>query len=109
MTVADNDLPEVSIAAAGGVTEGEAAVFTLTRSGVTADALTVNVSVSETGNALGAPVPTTATFAANGATAELAVPTVDNAVDEVDAVVTATLAAGPGYKPRDPRRATAPR
>ena len=101
VTVADNDLPEVSIAPAGGVTEGEAAVFTLTRSGVTADALTVNVSVSETGNALGAPVPTTATFAANGATAELAVPTVDNAVDEVDAVVTVTLAAGTGYNLAD--------
>ena len=97
VTVADNDLPEVSIASAGGVTEGEAAVFTLTRSGVTADALTVIVSVSESGDALGAAVPTTVTFAANSATAELSVPTVDDAVDEEDAVVTATLAAGPGY------------
>ena len=97
VTVADNDLPEVSIASAGGVTEGEAAVFTLTRSGVTTDALTVNVSVSQRGDALGAPVPTTATFAADDATAELAVPTVDDAVGEVDAVVTATLAPGTGY------------
>ena len=97
VTVADNDGPEVSIASAGGVTEGEPAVFTLTRSGLTDDALTVNVSVSQRGDALGTPVPTTATFAANGATAELSVPTVDDAVDEEDAVVTATLAAGPGY------------
>ena len=97
VTVADNDGPEVSIASAGGVTEGEAAVFTLTRSGVTTDALTVNVSVTQRGDALGTPVPTTATFAPNGATAELAVPTVDDAVDEEPAVVTATLAAGTGY------------
>ena len=97
VTVADNDLPEVSIASAGGVTEGEAAVFTLTRSGVTTDALTVNVSVSQRGDALGTPVPATATFAPNRATAELAVPTVDDAVDEEDTVVTATLAAGTGY------------
>ena len=98
VTVADNDLPEISIASAGGVTEGEPAVFTLTRSGVTTDALTVNVSVSQRGDALGAPVPMTATFAANGATAELSVPTVDDAVDEEPAVVAATLAAGPGYR-----------
>ena len=97
VTVADNDLPEVSIAAAGGVTEGEPAVFTLTRSGITTDALTVNVSVTQSGDPLGAPVPMTATFAANGATAELSVPTVDDAVDEEDTVVTATLAAGTGY------------
>ena len=97
VTVADNDGPEVSIASAGGVTEGEPAVFTLTRSGLTDDALTVNVSVSQSGDALGGPVPTTAFFAANGATAELSVPTVDDEVDEEDAVVTATLAAGAGY------------
>ena len=97
VTVADNDLPEISIASAGGVTEGEPAVFTLTRSGVTTDALTVNVSVSQRGEALGTPVPPTATFAPNGATAELSVPTVDDEVDEEDTVVTATLAAGPGY------------
>ena len=92
MTVADNDLPEVSIASEGDVTEGEPAVFTLTRSGVTDDALTVNVSSAS------AAVPMTATFAANGATAELSVPTVDDAVDEADTVVTATLAAGTGYR-----------
>ena len=97
VTVADNDLPEVSIASAGGVTEGEPAVFTLTRSGLTDDALTVNVSVSQSGDALVGPVPTTAFFAANGATAEISVPTVDDEVDEEDAVVTATLAAGAGY------------
>ena len=96
VTVADNDLPEVSIASAGNVTEGEAAVFTLTRSGVTSDPLTVNVSVTQSGDALGSPIPPVA-FAPNRATAELAVPTVDDAVDEVDAVVTATLAPGTGY------------
>ena len=98
VTVADNDLPEVSIASAGrSVTEGEAAVFTLTRSGVTSDPLTVNVSVTQSGDALGSPIPPVA-FAPNRATAELAVPTVDDAVDEEDAVVTVTLMAGTGYR-----------
>ena len=109
VTVADNDLPEVSIAAAGGVTEGEPAVFTLTRTGLTDDVLTVNVSVSQSGDALGASVPLAVTFAANGATAELSVPTVDDAVDEVDTVVTAAVATGTGYNLAIRAGRTAPR
>ena len=100
---------EVSIAAANSsttrgvtadsspVTEGTAAEFTLTRTGSLADALTVNVSVTETGAMLSRTVPETVTFNANSPTAELRVETEDDEVAEPASVVTAAVAAGSGY------------
>ena len=100
---------EVSIAAANSsttrgvtadsspVTEGTAAEFTLTRTGSLADALTVNVSVTETGTMLSGTVPETVTFNANSPTAELRVETEDDEVAEPASVVTAAVAAGSGY------------
>ncbi len=91
---------EVSIAATDDtqtVTEGTAAEFTLTRTGPLADALTVNVSVTETGTMLSGTVPETVTFNANSPTAELRVETGDDEVAEPASVVTAALAAGSGY------------
>ena len=79
------------------VTEGTAAPFTLTRTGSLADALTVNVSVTETGTMLGGTVPETVTFNANASTAELRVETEDDEVAEPASAVTAALAAGSGY------------
>ena len=72
----------VSIAAANPVTEGTAAVFTLTRTGSLADALTVDVSVTETGAMVKGTPPATVTFDANSATAELPVETEDDEVAE---------------------------
>ncbi len=101
--------PEVSIASADDsqtrsvtadsslVTEGTAAEFTLTRTGSLADALTVNVSVTETGAMLSGTVPETVTFNANSSTAELRVETEDDEVAEPASVVTAAVAAGSGY------------
>ena len=114
-TIADNAAPqtrEVSISAANdttntttrsvtaqsnSVTEGTAAVFTLTRTGSLADALTVNVGVTETGAMLNGAPPATVTFDADSATAELRVETDDDEVDESASVITAELAAGSGY------------
>ena len=93
-------LPEVSIAAASSpVTEGTAASFTLTRTGSTAAALTVavSVSVSQAGSVLDGTAPTSATFAAEASTTRLAAATANDAVHEADARVTATLAGGAGY------------
>ena len=100
---------EVSISAAGNstsrnvtpssntVTEGTAAVFTLTRTGSLTSALTVTVDVSETGTMLKGTPATAVTFAAESATAELSVETEDDEVAESASVVTAALAAGSGY------------
>ena len=92
-------LPVVSIAAPATtpVTEGTALAFTLTRTGATDAALTVNVSVTESGATLGASPPTTATFAASSANATLSVPTVDDTTVEAASTVTATVSAGTGY------------
>ena len=110
-TITDDDsqIREVSITAATDattrsitpasdtVTEGTAAVFTLTRTGSLASALTVNVDVSETGAMLKDTPATTVTFDANSATAELSVATEDDEVAESASVITATLEAGSDY------------
>ena len=100
---------EVSISVAGSstsrnvtpssntVTEGTAAVFTLTRTGSLTSALTVTVDVSETGAMLKGTPATTVTFGVGSATAELSVETEDDEVAESASAVTAALAAGSGY------------
>ena len=89
-------LPAITIAAVTPpVTEGAAAAFTLSRTGSLTAALTVNVTVSETGDMV-APAnegARTVTFGANSATAALSVATLADSVDEADSVVTATLTA----------------
>ena len=98
VTVNDNDAPEISIIASDGpVDEGEAAVFTLTRVGDTTIGLTVDVSVSETGDMVAAgdkgEGAQTATFVVGSAMATLSVATVDDTTAEADSVVTAALVA----------------
>ena len=88
----------VSIAAAADYpAEGADAVFRLTRAGSAFHALTVPVTVSETGAMLGADAPESATFAAGSRTAELRVPTVADEAVESDSEVTATLSSGAGW------------
>ena len=90
--------PEVSIAAAlASVTEGTVAVFTLSRTGPVAGALTVAVEVSESGAMVAGTAPGEAVFEAGSATAALAVGTEDDASAEAASEVTAALAAGAGY------------
>ena len=86
--------PVITIAAGTSpVTEGTAAAFTLTRTGSATAALTVNVSVSESGDMVAAANEgaKTATFTANSATAALSVATVGDSVDEANSVVTVTV------------------
>ena len=88
----------VSIAAAAAeVTEGQPAVFAVTRSGGTAGALTVPVEISEQGSVAAGAASTGVTFAAGAGTVTLSVATVDDETDEPDGAITATLSGGTGY------------
>ena len=92
-------LPVVSVgAAASPVTEGAAAVFTLSRTGDMAAALTVSMSVSEDGAVLSGTPGSTATFGAGSAEATLSAATDDDSVAEADGRVTASVVAGSGYE-----------
>ena len=99
VTVTVTLISEVSVAAASGYApEGSDAVFRLTRAGSARAALTVPVTVEETGAMLGADVPAHATFAAAARETELRVPTVADAVSENDSRVTMRLGSGPGWQ-----------
>ena len=93
-------VPAITIVAGTSpVTEGTPAVFTLSRAGSTTAALTVNVTVSETGGDMVAASnegARTVTFLANSATATLSVATASDSVDEANSVVTATISADTG-------------
>ena len=92
-------LPGVSIAPASTpVTEGTAAAFVLTRTGATAAELTVTVQVSEAGSVLDGTPPWSATFASGSAETRLSVATENDAADEADARVSASIMAGDGYE-----------
>ena len=94
VTVNDNDVPAITVAAdTASVPESEAAAFTLTRTGLLTEELTVGVTVEEDGDMLSGTAPTSVTFAANSATVALSLPTADDAADEVDSVVTVTVVA----------------
>ena len=105
--VAHQSLPEVSIVAvATPVTEGDAAPFMLSRTGSTATALTVAVSVTETGTFLSGTAPVTAEFAPGATTTTLSVATDDDLVLEADGSATAEVTAGHGYTVGAPAVAT---
>ncbi|MCY4669789.1 MAG: hypothetical protein OXC29_17605, partial [Rhodococcus sp.] len=91
-------LPVVSIAASTTpVTEGTTASFTLSRTGATDTALTVDVAVGESGAVVSGTAPTSVTFAESSATATLSVATEDDEVSEDASTVTATVSSGTGY------------
>ena len=99
VTVTVSLISEVAIAAASDyAAEGAEAVFRLSRAGSALAALTVPVSVEETGAMLGADVPAEATFAAGARETELRVPTAADAVSETDSLVTVRLGSGSGWQ-----------
>ena len=88
--------PTVSIAAdADSVVEGEAAAFTLSRTGSAAAALTVNVSVTQEGDFISGARPTSVTFGAGDATVALEIATVDDDVGEDDGSIEVTVTSVP--------------
>ena len=83
------------------VTEGQFAVFTLLRPGpasLQSAALTVAVRISEDGDTISGPPPTSVTFTAGSVSAELWLPTHNDATDEADSTITATVVDGDGYE-----------
>ncbi|WP_420622665.1 Calx-beta domain-containing protein [Candidatus Poriferisodalis sp.] len=94
-----DDLPLVTIQADSAYAgEGSDAVFTLTRTSGFSEALTVPVSVHETGTMLNSAAPTSATFAAGDSETELRVPTDDDDAFEADSVVTVEIEPGSLYR-----------
>ena len=95
--------PEITISGGSGITEGGTASFTISADPVPANAITVNVRVSETGDwdATGA-----ATVSVNSATTTYTIATSDDQVDEADGSVKAAVKAGDGYTVGTPSAAT---
>ena len=90
--------PEVSIAAGSdSVEEGDPATFTLSRTDPAA-ALTVTVSVTESGAMLSGAPPETVAFRAGESARTLSVATDDDAVVEAASTVTAVVVAASGYR-----------
>ena len=92
--------PAITIAAGTSpVTEGADAEFTVTADSAPSADLTVNLTVSESGDfvASGDEGSATVTITASNTTATLSVPTVNDSADETDGTVTATVATGTGY------------
>ena len=76
--------------------EGGSGWFKVTATPAPATALTVNVAWEETGDML-APERPSSVIVPTGGTANLWVPTIDDATEESDSRVTAILGDGPGY------------
>ena len=105
-TVRDDDLPEVTITPAGTpVAESGEAVFNLARTSDTGT-MQVQVDVTEVGAFLASPGSATAIFAPGSLAATLTVPLDDDDLHEDQGTVTATIAAGSGYRAGDPAAAT---
>ncbi len=104
VAIADDDLPppEISVSGGAGITEGQNAVFTVTADRAVDAGLAVTLKVTEKAGsdfvAAADEGGRTVTIPAGGTSASLTVKTVDDAVDEPDGSVTATLAAGGGYR-----------
>ena len=98
VTVTRSSLPVATIAAgATPVTEGTPASFTLSLDAAAPEALTVAVSMAESGAVLSGTPPSSVAFAKGATSATLSVPTSADSVVEADSTVTATLMAGTGY------------
>ena len=96
VSVADDDVPELSISAGGGITEGGDATFTISANPAPAADLDVAVTVSASGDYGAATGTRTVTIPASGSVT-LTVGTTDDGADEADGSVTATVNSGSGY------------
>ncbi len=87
--------PLVSIAAFGNVTEGHSATFTVTAAPAPTRPITVTINIAQTGDF--ASYTGRQILGFTGGSATFSVATRDDAVDEPDGSVTATLVDGAGY------------
>ena len=100
VAVSDDDdppavTPTISIAAGSGITEGSDASFTVTASPTPTSPLTVNVTISQTGN-FATTGSRTITVPTSGSLT-FTVSTTNDSTDEPDGSITATLNSGTGY------------
>ena len=99
--VSDDDPPpvvvsEVSVTGGSGVTEGGDAVFTVSATPAPASPLTVNVTVSQTGD-FGVSTGSRSVTVPTSGSVTVTVSTVDDDADEVDGSVGVSVDAGDGY------------
>ena len=88
-------VPVVSVSAGAGVSEGNAATFTLSAVPVPTSPVTVAVDVSQSGDFVVSSARRTVVL--SGASATLAIATRDDAADEADGSVSVTLVDGASY------------
>ncbi|MYB08503.1 MAG: hypothetical protein F4Y28_00825, partial [Acidimicrobiia bacterium] len=88
--------PEISVTAGSGVVEGSDASFTVTADPAPTQPLSVNVTVSQSGD-FGATTGSRTVTVPTSGTATLTVATTDDDADEPDGSVTVTVAGGSGY------------
>ena len=96
VAIADNDVPELSIASDGNVTEGSDASFTITASPTPHAALSVDVGVSASGS-FGVTTGTQTITVPTSGSKTFTVSTSGDSTDEPDGSVTATLNTGTDY------------
>ena len=96
VTVQDDDVPEISITAGSGVTEGGNASFTISADPAPSSALSVSVGITQSGDYGVTPSTQTVSIPTTGSYT-LTVATSDDSVDEADGSVTATVSSGTGY------------
>ena len=96
VAIADNDVPELSIASDGDVTEGTAASFTITASPTPHTALSVDVGVSASGS-FGVTTGTQTISVPTSGSKTLTISTSGDTTDEPDGSVTVMLGSGTGY------------
>ncbi len=96
VNIADDDIPEVSIAAGSDVTEGTSASFTLAADPAPHSSITVNVSVSASGSYGVNTGSRTVTIGTSG-TATFTVATTGDTTDEANGSVTVTVNTGSNY------------
>ncbi|MYI56731.1 MAG: hypothetical protein F4062_06865 [Acidimicrobiia bacterium] len=98
--VYDNDAPPtVAIQREFDANEGHPARFIVSRAGSAAAAVTVQLTITETGDMIDPDDEgsTSVVIPAGAISATLEIPTVDDTVEEADSTVTATINAGAGY------------
>ena len=96
VAIADDDVPEISIAAVSDITEGANAMFTLTANPAPATPLTVEVEVTQSADFGAATGMHTVTIPTSG-TKTFQVATNDDRADDADGPVTVTISTGTGY------------
>ncbi len=96
--VRDNDEPVVRISAGSGITEGDSATFTVTAHPVPAVPLDMTVTVAQNGEfATSGETGTRSLTIPTSGSIDIAVDTIDDAVDEPDGSISATINTGAGY------------